>query len=81
MKRKVEVLQTKINICIYCGENLTLFNCENQNVSSLSVKTFKKEHLKVHKVLRHKKLPVKVYGQLYNAAKNCMTTLRVLNKL
>ena len=80
MKRKLEVLQTKINICVYCGENLTLFNCDNhQNNSSFSL--YRREHLKVHKVLRHKKLPIKVYGQLYNAAKNCMTTLLVLNKL
>ena len=39
------------------------------------------EHLKVHKVLRHKKIPIKVYGQLFSAVKSCETTLSVLNNL
>ena len=48
----------------------------------MSIKTAEvSKHVKVHKVLRHKKIPFRVYGQLYSAVNNCKTTIMVLDKL
>lgn len=61
-------------MCVYCGDNL------GAAVDDESRRHFE-EHIKVHKVLRHKKIPFKVYGQLYNAVNNCRKTLLILDKL
>ena len=62
------------DLCVYCGENLGHLD-DGKN------KKYYLDHVKVHKVLRHKKIPIKVYGQLYSAVKNCKMTLLVLDKL
>ena len=61
-------------VCVYCGDNLGV-------VVDIRSKRHFQEHVKVHKVLRHKKIPFKVFGQLYNAVNDCRKTLLVLDKL
>ena len=61
-------------VCVYCGDYLGV-------VVDIRSKRHLQEHVKVHKVLRHKKIPFKVYGPLYNAVNDCRKTLLVLDKL
>ena len=61
-------------VCVYCGDNLG-------TVVDIKSKRHYQEHVKVHKVLRHKKIPFKVYGQIYSAVNGCRKTLLLLDKL
>ena len=71
------VQREKFIICVYCGDKMNDRTDERNMVADRNIL----EHLKVHKVLRHKKIPIKVYGQLFSAVKSCKTTLTVLNNL
>ena len=39
------------------------------------------EHIKVHKILRHRIVPVRITGNIFNAVKGAETTLTVLQNL
>ena len=64
----------RTEVCVYCGDNLG-------TVVDIRSRRHFQEHVKVHNVLRHKKIPFKVYGQLYSAVNGCSKTLLVLDKL
>ena len=61
-------------VCVYCGDSLGVLADDKS-------RRHYQEHVKVHKVLRHKKIPFRVYGQLYSAVNNYNTTIMVLDKL
>ena len=68
-------MKAKNLLCVYCGEHL-LYQTSDEGLDRNVL-----EHFKVHKVLRHKKLPVKYYGRLFSAVKDCQTTLKVLKNI